>query len=696
MALCCMLVLSTIFPAVSLAAGNRIYVTPSTGSLQPGQSITVQVKADVATGSYIGADTVSGTLQFPANLLKVTSTSTSGATFNWQASATPGNGVVNFSERAFYPVNDTTIFIMSVTFQALAAGSANLSFSGTTRLSSSFGTNYPTALAGGSYTISNPPPTTCPAGQIGTPPNCTTPPPAKCPTGQVGTPPNCTTPAPAKCPTGQTGTPPNCKTPSSNNGSSGSSGDKTPAPAPAPAAQTPTEPIPEPQENGLSISEASTTRAYSTASLNWKTSATAKNTVTYGTSLRQLDKTAEVTQEADGSYSAKLTDLAPGKRYYFTINSESEKDATKTSTYSGVFTTKGFPVSVTITDGGKAASSAKVKISEQNYSTDKSGKISFELASGSYTIEVTTATSSKKFTLAVAAKTIPDSGKAPDTQNFTFDIPTETASSGGLSPITLLGIGVGALATIGLLGGLFLFWRRRKAQQGTQTASVDTDYTWSAQQPLPAFPQDQLSSTPEAPLEQPMAMNMEYAAPPDMAPPQEIMPPDQAAAMALQDLPPLPEEPAPEMQGVESPPSDTTLPVEPAYDTSQVEQQNETVPLSQEQGAAPSSPIDTSLQEPYPAPAMDDTASVEPVVPLYEEQIQPTETEPTSPETNVSTPDQSVENSDITSPDEPGLTDTPPTTESGKGELQIDHHQESEPQTEDTSEAPSPETLAAK
>ncbi len=662
-----MMVVSLLPSPSVFAAGNTIFVTPTPGSLQVGQSITIQVKGNIATGTTFGADTVSGSLQFPSNRLKVTSVSTAGATFNWQVSATPTASAVNFDERtiSFSPINNSSVHIMSVTFQAIAAGSANLSFSSTTRYSySNFGTNYPTTLTGGTYTINSPPPTSCPAGQVGTPPNCTTPPPAQCPAGQVGTPPNCTTPAPAKCPSGQTGTPPNCKTPTP--APSGGSNSKPTTPPPAtPVAETPAEPIPAPQENGLSISDAVTTREYKTASLSWKTSSPAKNTVIYGTSLSKLDKTAEVTKEPDESYTAKFTELSPGKRYYFTINSESEKDASKTSTYSGVFTTKGFPVSVTITEGGAATSGAKLKISEQTYSTDKSGKITFELASGSYSVEVTTSKSSKKFTLAVAEKTIPD-GKAPDTQAFTFDVPVETTSdSGGLSPIALLGIGVGAVALLGLFGGLFLAWRRRKAQGAAAAASAasDGDYSWTAQQPLPAFPQDQ---QPLANYQDPTPspMDMPYVAPPDTLPPQEIMPPDQAVAMAIQDLPPIPEE-LPAMGPTDTPteiaqseigtPEEIAAPYEDTPQAPLADEQPYTQESVQEsQGELAQTPIESA---PYTEPVME-TTSFEQTTP-YDEGVE------------ASTPDAAEEE---VSTDEPGLTDAPPTTESGKGELQIDHH----------------------
>lgn len=499
-----LLVFSLVPSSIVLAAGNTLYVTPSSQSLQPGQSFTVQVKGAVES-SFLGADTVSGTLTFPANLLQVTSVSTSGATFNWQVSATPGNGVVNFSERSFFPQDNPNVFVMAVTFKALTNGTASVGFTSNSGYSYN-GSAYPTTRTGGTYTISTPPPATCPSGQVGTPPNCTTPtcpsgqtgtPPncttPKCPTGQTGTPPNCTTP---KCPTGQTGTPPNCTTPSKP--STPSTPSKPSTPAPAPSTPEPTVVTPEAiQKNDteFSIEDPLTTRSYKKATLNWTTEIASKAKVEYGTSLKQLDKTIEATKLPDGTFEAVVPDLTPGKQYYFTITATSEADASKTSTYSGVFTTKGFPVVVNITENNTPAASAKLKISEQNYSADKSGKATLELASGTYTIEVKTAKGSKTVKLAVANKSINDDGDAPETQRFTFDIPTSAATTTNNSslPLGLIGGIIGGIAL--LAAALFFFLRRKSKDENGDTATVQiaSDYNnWQQpEQPLPSFPQDQ-------------------------------------------------------------------------------------------------------------------------------------------------------------------------------------------------------------
>jgi hypothetical protein len=619
MAACLMLVLSTVFSTVTFAAGSSIYVAPASGSLQPGQSITIQVKGNLATGTFYGADTVSGTLQFPANLLKVTGVSTSGATLNWQVSATPGNGVVNFSERAFFNSDNTSVFIMSVTFQALAAGTAGLSFSSATHFSSSsYGTSFPTALTGGSYTISNPAPTTCPSGQIGTPPNCKTPP-ATCPAGQVGTPPNCTTPV-TSCPAGQTGTPPNCKTPSAPTTSTTTPATTNTPPNASPGETATPAAVPSSSnDNGMSITDTSASRSYKTATLSWKTSIASNNTVTYGTSLKKLDQTAAVTQLPDGTYEAKLTNLTPGKQYYFTIAASGAADSTKTDSYSGVFTTKGYPVIITITASGTPVTNAKVKIGEQTYSTDKSGQLNLELASGSYDVSITSPKGSKTGAITVAAKPLSDTGNAPAAQKFSFEIPAPTDSGGGVSLFTIIGALVGGVAILALVGGLFFILKRRREQsEGTidNPLTVDNSYTWNEAQPLPAFPQEQTPAS--APIVTPNETS--YGNPASMMPPEVPLAPVERTTANPEELPALAAEAevsqtpldTPDMNNIATPVEMNTLENTPQPEADLPTDNNETA-LQEESGPINSPEVTTPPPPPAPdVPIEDDAAYASP------------------------------------------------------------------------------------
>lgn len=542
-----MLAVVSLLPAqLVFAAGNTIYLSPSTQTVQPGQSFTVQMRGTVGA-EYVGANRVAGAVTFPANLLQATSVVSDGTSFNWQPTASIGSGVVNFDQRSFFPIQNANVYMMTITFKALTSGTANVNFAtGTTY---SYGASpLATTITGGSYRIAAPTPTTCPAGQVGTPPNCTTPAPAQCPAGQTGTPPNCKA---ATCPTGQTGTPPNCKTSPTPTTPTTPTTPKTPTTPQKP--EEPSTPVVSPNitqdttpDNGFSISDVTATRSYKTATLNWKTSSASKATIGFGTSLKDLNKTVEGTKLPDETYEAQITDITPGKQYYYTITATSETDSSKTDSYSGVFTARGYPVAITVTENKAQVANAKVKIGEQNYSTDKTGKLSLELASGSYTIEVKTQSNTKKFSLAVAKKTIPENGNAPEIQKFSFDIPV-AATTGTNNTFTLIaiGLGVGGL----LLGGLiFWLWKRRQdkdAPAPTAIVATDNDYTWNqpAAAPVPVLPQNPYIPAPppvpdQAYTETPVpAIDTAYTQPEVTPTLDESVPIDQQVAALTPDIP---------------------------------------------------------------------------------------------------------------------------------------------------------------
>lgn len=537
-----MLAIVSLIPAQSaLAAAHTIYLTPSSQTVQTGQSFSVQMRGTVGA-EYLGANRVAGAINFPASLLQATSVVSDGTSFNWQPTASIGTGVINFDQRSFFPVQNTNVYMATITFRALASGTANVTFAAGTGYS--YGASpMVTSTSGGSYRINAPAPPTCPAGQVGTPPNCTTPPPAQCPAGQTGTPPNCKTPTTPTCPSGQTGTPPNCKpvttTPTTPKPTTPTTPQKPEEPS-APVASPDIAPDTTP-DNGFSISEVTATRGYTTAKLNWKTSSASKATISYGTSLKDLGKTVEGTKLPDESYEAQITELTPGKQYYYTIASTSEADTAKTDSYSGVFTARGYPVAITITENKAQISNAKLKIGEQNYSTDKTGKLSLELASGSYTVEVKTQTTTKTFNLAVAKKTIPENGNAPEIQKFAFDIPVAASTGGNNNMFMIIGLGVGGLLLAGLI---FWLWRRRQnrdAPAPTAIVATDNDYSWN-QPATPVLPQDQYASTlapspmPDQAYAEPITpTDVAYAQPEAMAIPDESIPIDQQVGVLTSD-----------------------------------------------------------------------------------------------------------------------------------------------------------------
>ena len=108
-----MLAVVALFPASPVqAAGSNVSVSPGTLSVQRGQSFTIQLRGYVSS-DFLGANRVAGGLTFPSNLLQVTDVNTSAATLNWQKTHSIGSGVVNFEQRALFPIDNTNVAIVN-------------------------------------------------------------------------------------------------------------------------------------------------------------------------------------------------------------------------------------------------------------------------------------------------------------------------------------------------------------------------------------------------------------------------------------------------------------------------------------------------------------------------------------------------------------------------------------------------------
>lgn len=520
--------LSLFSPLSYAATSHSIYVTPASGSYQPGNTFTVIVRG-YAAATQFGAGQVNGTLTFPAGLLRVTNVSTVGNPYQVNVSATPNNanGTVAFNGQNYFGgPNDQTIQIMTVTFQTLANGTANVGFTSATKFTSSYN-DYPTSLSGGSYGISTPAPATCPSGQVGTPPNCTTPAPATCPSGQIGTPPNCTTPKPNNpTPTPSTPTP------------TAVSPDIDPnIPTAAPAAVAPTVV----DAGDLSIKNVTAKVSLKENTITWDTTLpNVTSEIQLGTSKQKLTAKPTVTKVSDTSFSATATSLVPGTRYYYTITATSTENADKKATYSGAFTTRGYPVKILVTQGGKPIANTKVQIEDDSYITDKNGSLKLELASQDYHAIVTLADkSNKSFNFTVAKKNF-ETGKTPDTQTFTFDMtPQAAASTDSSSPIGLMiAAGVGGLLLLG--GGLFLLARRRKDEDTTQSYDVDTSSYADPQMQQPQM-QEYTVNPEEQQMSTVSAIEQQYIQQPEAVVPS--MAPEPAAIYEQQMMTPVVEAP---------------------------------------------------------------------------------------------------------------------------------------------------------
>lgn len=423
----------------AFAAGNTLYFNPNSQSVSLNSSFTISVKAYVESAAQTGR--VSGTVIYPKSLLRVTATSPSGSSYGNPSITQDANaGTVGFSGiTSPGPSGITQVF--SITFQGIGAGTANLSFSGDSSINQTT-----TTRNTASYTIINPNPTPTP-----------TPTP---------------TPKPTPAPT------------------------PTPAPVPIPTPEPITTP-PDPStvkdnttvDDAGVITDVSSTSTYDSATIGWKLSREQASTkLVYGVSKSTVTTKTETTKQPDGSYKTTLKGLKPGVKYYFGIVSQ-DKDG-KDSSYESVVVTRGYPVTLTITQNNVPAASANIRIGGINRSTSKEGTATFELAEGTYSATITAQDNTTlTTTFNVTGKIVPADGKAPDVQKFSFNLEAAQVEGGNTTSVFIFVatlIGGGALLILGGVG--FLAYRRRQFEKSyestsdpglmTPTVIVDDGYNW--------------------------------------------------------------------------------------------------------------------------------------------------------------------------------------------------------------------------
>jgi hypothetical protein len=424
--------LSSLISTSVFAASNSAFLTPASGTTQSGNTFTVSVDGTVSHSYFwwitVGANTAQGSLNFPAQQLKVTSISMTGSSFpNGTPTFDNAAGTISFnmssSSGSYY---DQAVHLFSVTFQAVAPGNAAVLF-GSTQYNIGNA-----ATTGGAYTLTAPP----------APP-----------------------PSPSPSPTPKPSTKPVVKA--------------TPTPTPKPTITPTVEATPAPivdSDGGLKIENVKVTATRTENSIAWSlNNAAAKPTVSYGTSKNSLLDAGDIPQLPDGSYKLTLDNLNLGTLYYFTIKASTD-DKLSGATYSGVLTTRGYPVQLTIEQNNLTIPGAKVSIGERQFVASKDGVITAELSDGDFTATITipddTTTHTAKFT--VKKLTVPDDGN-PSTQTFTLNVATAIASAGptSTSPLPLI-IGV-ILAALAIAGGIagFLFLKRRKPTSDQPSVDVD-------------------------------------------------------------------------------------------------------------------------------------------------------------------------------------------------------------------------------
>lgn len=436
-------VLSLVPISTTFATGNRLSLSSNAinTSTDVGSSFDVKVLSYV-DGDQSGAGSTSGSVQYPSNLLKVVSTSSSGTAYTsaGSPSISVGSNSITFSgSRSSSPSGMALIF--TVKFQAISAGTAIVSFSG----DSSVNNTTTDRISGVFKLVSQTPPSTSPSPST----------PSKPSTQPSSSPPPSTSPTPTITPD---------------------------ATAPTDASET------TPDPTGL-ISDVNVTSTYTGGALTWKINTThATSSLAYGSQPSSLDKQAPVKAVADGSYSATIDGLVPGIRYYFVISGAGDGD--KNGTYTGTLVTNGFPVELTVTENNAVASNAQVHIGNIDKTAGSNGKITVGLAAGSYTGTITTSTASQNITFTVATKTVPTDGSTPESQAFAFNLSSSVLQGGPGSGNTILvfvGVLVGSslLLVFGFIG--FMAYRRNKFESGgdsggrrgpSTTVIIDDGYDW--------------------------------------------------------------------------------------------------------------------------------------------------------------------------------------------------------------------------
>ncbi len=436
------LVPTTLFAANS----NTMQITPTPRSATTGDVFTVSVDGHV-TDSFIfavgvGVHEAYGTVTFPSNLLSVVSYSAAGTTFGASKSITPGNGNVTFNLSSG-PNSAATyqdVHLFTITFKAIAAGTANVGF-GSANYGNGSGAGVITpTTTGGKYTIASPPAPVTPT----TPTQPTTP-------SKPATTPKATPKAPTPVATP-------VQTP-------------TPEETPAPVIDS---------DGGLKIENVKATATRQANSIAWTLNNTdATPTLTLGTS-KGNQKDIDVAKQADGSYLANLSGLKLGTLYYFTIKA-STADNLQGATYSGTFTTRGYPVQLTVKQNNLLLPGASVKIDGRSFVANKNSIITTELGDGDYTASITPpdSTTPQNATFTVAKKTIPSTG-SPELQSFVLNITTVGGSSDASSAflVPIIGGVVGFIATIGGVVGFIMY--RRRQQLASAAGTVDSDLLTSS------------------------------------------------------------------------------------------------------------------------------------------------------------------------------------------------------------------------
>lgn len=486
------------FPLQVFASQGSVYFKPGSRSYTKGDTFTVQVWVDVQAETSLYHHS-KGEVTFPNNILQATSVKNASPDADFGASINQSAGEVAFDTWLWGELSaGFQAHAFNITFKAKNTGKATLGLTDGSRFFAG-----PTSLRSSSYTIKAP---TCPSGQIGTPPNCHNPPPPPDPT-----------PTPTPQPTPPKPTPRQTPTP-------------TPKPTPPPKDESSVIP-PEnsdplgsgekdqeedsPTSNNLSIGSVRIESLYDQVTVSWLVNKSGKSTFAYGGSKDHLDISADVKKDKE-TFSTSINKLVPGKTYFFQINSVS---AAQYTTYNGSFTTKGYPVTITILQNNQplAGATIKIKDSDQSATTDQSGVVSLNMSEGQHSITISKDSFSADEEITIKAMPFKPGG-SPDTQNITVStVLSGTTSSSGSN---IVGVVIGIVFIILALAGIAVFIIRRRnlnAAAGSAVGGYESTYDdsllWANYQAPVADPYDPMSgdlnssqiatNTPEQPYYDP-------------------------------------------------------------------------------------------------------------------------------------------------------------------------------------------------
>ncbi len=471
LALALIIAVTCCLPAsVAHASQGAVYFKPGSGSYTIGKSFTVQVWVDVQQQTPL-YHTSKGSVTFPSSLLQATRAVNANSGADFALSINQSQGRVNFNTMLWGNLSaGFQAHVFNITFKVKKAGTARLALA-----SGTIFFDGPTSVRQASYRLKVPP---CPSGQIGTWPHCHKPAPPKQPSPP---PPTTSTPTPPKQ---SPSNPPSTSSPRQpTNEATASSGSTIPPENSAPLSDDSTNDDSGDNisnaSNGLSIGSVTSSATYTSADISWLTNRISTTTFAYGTAKDALNLAADVSDGEQNSYSTTLTALEPGMTYYYQISATGADDST---TYAGQFQTKGYPITLTITQNGTPLSNATLVVGDDptSYMTDENGTVSLNLSAGDHPITIKKDGGQSQETITVKALPITD-GKDPDTQNITIATSlqiTASAATGGSSMLAI-GIILFVLLLLGAVGTVIVIKRRTSRTTAATEAPTFDDSFWS-------------------------------------------------------------------------------------------------------------------------------------------------------------------------------------------------------------------------